>query len=321
MKSASMTGFGSSSFEWEGVEYYLEIKSLNSKSLDLQINTTTPWSSLDTVAYRTLQKHLIRGKITLLVRASPRPAVDIPPKEDVVEINSNVLEALRNQWDNLSAGLRKLHTEELFGRLVAAHPLIFKKPAVIEGAGGPQHPLKSLENNEAAMRIYQAALETAVRVCLNHRFAEGDAIAVALKQYLEKIRLEVEKIKQIDADKEPVIRKKIGDFWIEWNARLGREGAPSVSPDPMRLEQELLYYLEKRDIAEELVRLKQHLFFAFEILESQGEHGRKLGFIAQEIGRELNTIGSKSSDFEILRRVVLAKDVLEKIKEQSHNLL
>ncbi|MFM8960824.1 MAG: endoribonuclease YicC domain-containing protein, partial [Bacteroidota bacterium] len=89
----------------------------------------------------------------------------------------------------------------------------------------------------------------------------------------------------------------------------------------LRLEQELLYYLEKKDIAEELVRLKQHLSFALEILGGPGEQGRKLGFVAQEIGRELNTIGSKVSDFEIQRLVVLSKEVLEKIKEQSLNLL
>ncbi len=331
MSSSSMTGFGRTTFEWEGIEYLVEIKSLNGKLLDLQIKAAEPWAVLDSIAYKAIQQRLVRGKISLQVWAAPRsllhssdpiPSDEKPP----LLINTPILEALREQWlewsgNETAKDQDPLLDGALFGRLVAAHPMIFKKGGSEERLLGPGQITKSPENNNEAIKAYLTALETAIQDCINHRLAEGAATNAALRQYLDEIRLGAEEIRKIDTVKGPLIRKKIENFWVDWNDRLGRDGNLSLSPDPLRLEQELLYYLEKKDIAEELVRLRQHLVFALEVLDSQGEQGRKLGFVAQEIGRELNTIGSKVSDFEIQKRIVLSKEILEKIKEQSLNLL
>ncbi|MFM8318908.1 MAG: YicC family protein [Bacteroidota bacterium] len=331
MSSASMTGFGRSTFEWAQIEYRIEIKSLNGKSLDLQIKATEPWAVLDNVAYKVLQQRLLRGKISLQVWAAPRatsddPTLTHPEEKPPLIINTAVLNALIQQWRDWSATEKASGQDPwvdgaLWGRLVAAHPMIFHRPSAEVTDVASVSAAISPDTDEEAARAYLSALEVAVQDCLEHRLAEGKAIAEALLQYLEEIRSSAEAIQRIDSVKEPLIRKKIEEFWTEWNNQPEREGVPALRPDPLRLEQELLYYLEKKDIAEELVRLKQHLSFALEILGSPGEQGRKLGFVAQEIGRELNTIGSKVSDFEIQRLVVLSKEVLEKIKEQSLNLL
>ena len=331
MSSASMTGFGRSTFEWGQIEYRIEIKSLNGKSLDLQIKATEPWAVLDNVAYKVLQQRLLRGKISLQVWAAPRATshsstINHSEEKPPLTINTTVLNALIQQWRDWSA-TEKVNSQvpwvdgALWGRLVAAHPMIYQKPSTEGAAIASVGALDLPDNNEEAARAYLTALEAAVQDCLEHRLAEGKAIAEALLQYLEEIRSSAEAIQQIDSHKEPLIRRKIEEFWTEWNDQPERDGVPALRPDPLRLEQELLYYLEKKDIAEELVRLKQHLSFALEILGNPGEQGRKLGFVAQEIGRELNTIGSKVSDFEIQRLIVLSKEVLEKIKEQSLNLL
>ncbi|MBM3446684.1 MAG: DUF1732 domain-containing protein [Bacteroidetes bacterium] len=331
MSSVSMTGFGRSTFEWGQTEYRIEIKSLNGKSLDLQIKTTEPWAVLDNVAYKVLQQRLLRGKISLQVWAAPRatshsPTINHPEEKPPLIINTAVLNALIQQWRDWSAtekagGPDSWVDGAFWGRLIAAHPMIFHKPSAENTAVAAVNAFDSPVNNEEATRAYLTALEAAIQDCLEHRLAEGKAIAEALLQYLEEIRSSTEAIQQIDSAKEPLIRKKIEEFWADWNDHPERERVPALRPDPLRLEQELLYYLEKKDIAEELVRLKQHLSFALEILGSPGEQGRKLSFVAQEIGRELNTIGSKVSDFEIQRLVVLSKEVLEKVKEQSLNLL
>jgi len=331
MSGASMTGFGRSTFEWGRAEYHIEIRSLNGKSLDLQIKAAEPWAVLDNVAYKVLQRHLLRGKISLQVWAAPkatthsRSPIHTEEKPPLI-INTAVLNSLIQQWHDWSATEKASGQEPwvdgaLLGRLVAAHPMIFQKAFPEEAAMDSANAFDSPDNNEEAAGAYLTALEAAVQDCLKHRLAEGKAITETLLQYLEEIRSNTVAIQKIDSVKEPLIRKKIEAFWNEWNSQPEHEGVPALRPDPLRLEQELLYYLEKKDIAEELVRLKQHLAFAREILSSPGEQGRKLGFVAQEIGRELNTIGSKVSDFEIQRLVVLSKEVLEKIKEQSLNLL
>jgi uncharacterized protein YicC (UPF0701 family) len=327
-----MTGFGRSTFEWGRIEYRIEIKSLNGKSLDLQIKATEPWAVLDSIAYKILQQRLLRGKIFVQVWAAPRSSAHAvssvhPDEKAPLLINTSLLNSLIQQWRDWAANhhggnQNPLIDEALFGRLIAAHPMIFHKSTPTDAAiDSGEALLNSPENNEAATKAYLTALEQAVQDCLQHRSTEGQAIAKALGEYLRELSSNAEAIQQIDSSKEPLIRKKIEDFWAEWNEQPAREGIPALRPDPLRLEQELLFYLEKKDIAEELVRLKQHLAFASEILEKEGEQGRKLGFVAQEIGRELNTIGSKVSDFEIQRLIVLSKEVLEKIKEQSLNLL
>jgi uncharacterized protein YicC (UPF0701 family) len=317
-----MTGFGRSSFDWEGTEYRVEIKSLNGKLLDLQIKTSEPWSGLDSNAHKLLQQHLVRGKVALQVWSVPRSSSGSPSEvEPNIHINPGVLETLRKQWNELPGEFKGPRAEELLSKLIAAHPMIFARTHA-ENSGKDQRWIADpIENNRAAVEVYQNALELALKDCVKYRLTEGGAIKAALQQYLQEILWASTEIQKIDAAKEPLIRKKIDDFWAEWNGRKEGDPAHSLSPDPIRLEQELLYYLEKKDIAEELVRLRQHMAFANEILENHEEQGRKLGFVAQEIGRELNTIGSKASDFEIQRRIVLAKEILEKIKEQTLNLL
>jgi uncharacterized protein (TIGR00255 family) len=138
-------------------------------------------------------------------------------------------------------------------------------------------------------------------------------------EYLGEIQSILDHIRNNESKKPHTVRQKIEAFLNEWKNNQTLIG--SFAPDPGRMEQEILFYLEKKDVSEEIVRLQAHLHLAEQILKNETEQGRKLGFVAQEMGREINTIGSKASDFEIQHRVVMAKEWLEKIKEQSANLL
>ena len=318
MKSLSMTGFGRTDFTWQDRVYSLEIKCLNSKGLDLQVRSTEPWSSMEEVLLKAAQRHLLRGKVTVhIAPKSPPPGYRLQA-EPAATLRMDLVANLIEQW-NLSAPVLPVswtqnEKNNLLQQIIGSHPGLFGSPQA-----DPSSTDASDQGQEARTCLEQAFMR-ALEPCLGHRKAEGMATGNAVKEALHKI-LEIHALVQnLDLAKPQKIRDKVLSFAASW-IQNHPAGAEPWTPDSARLEQEILFYLEKKDIDEELTRLQQHLSFANDCLMQEEEQGRRLGFIAQEIGRELNTIGSKASDFEIQRLVVLAKEHVERLKEHAANLL
>jgi len=315
MKTTSMTGFGQAALMLGNKSYRIEIKTLNRKGLDIQCRWGEAWSPLEAETLKTLQKEFVRGKITLQLYQ------DEPANKGTAStraISVDILDEVWWTWQNwlISQDPTKTYAPETstgWLELAAKHPLLFKENSAQEDSAVVQ------DFDQDALEIYRNALASAIRSCQDFRRNEGQSIALVVLEYLNEIRGLLAFIAENDSKKGSTVRQKVVGLLDQWKDP--KNVPPSCPPDPLRLEQEILFYLEKKDISEELVRLGAHLELAQSILENENEQGRKLGFVAQEIGREVNTIGSKASDFEIQHRVVMAKEWIEKIKEQAANLL
>ncbi|MFZ9968894.1 MAG: YicC family protein [Bacteroidia bacterium] len=315
MKTTSMTGFGQATLMLGDQSYRIEIKTLNSKGLDIQCRWGESWSAFEAETLKTLQKEFIRGKITLQIYQEDSATKGIGSSRS---LRADILDEVWGAWQSWLVSKNptmKPSPEESTAwlELAAKHPLLFKDSSPQAESASP------LALDLDALATYRTALNSAIRSCQEFRQNEGRSIALVIQDYLNEIRKLLTFISENDSKKSISVRQKINEFLDEW--KNPANVPPGWSPDPLRLEQEILFYLEKKDISEELVRLGAHLELAQSVLENESEQGRKLGFVAQEIGREVNTIGSKASDFEIQHRVVMAKEWLEKIKEQAANLL
>ncbi|MEY3158443.1 MAG: hypothetical protein RLZZ121_1496 [Bacteroidota bacterium] len=317
MKTTSMTGFGRATLVGTHKTYRLEIKTLNSKSLDVQWRWGDLWTPLEAETLKVLQKELIRGKVTLSLYAE-----ETSPKGSVPStgLQFQVLDEVWDDWQRWLATKNqdtttKADLAQAWIHLAARHPLLYKNAY----QNNTELPASGAEPDAATVAAFRDALQEALNLCKEFRSQEGQGIASVVLEYLEEVQGILDHIRNNESKKPQIIRQKIESFLNEWKNNPGLGG--SFAPDPGRMEQEILFYLEKKDISEEIVRLQAHLHLAKQILQNDTEQGRKLGFVAQEIGREINTIGSKASDFEIQHRVVMAKEWVEKIKEQSANLL
>jgi uncharacterized protein (TIGR00255 family) len=173
-------------------------------------------------------------------------------------------------------------------------------------------PNENPTEKEKEWKAVRVVLMDAIRKCQAFREREGKALGKKLKSYAQNIRLHLDSVPQHEAQRVERIRERLKGNLKEF---IGTEGI-----DANRLEQEIIYYIEKIDISEEKVRLNTHLDHFVEILQSEEANGKKLNFISQEIGREINTIGSKANDADIQRLVINMKEELEKIKEQAMNV-
>jgi len=317
MKTTSMTGFGRATLRGTHKTYRLEIKTLNSKSLDVQWRWGDPWTPLEAETLKILQKELIRGKVTLSLYAEEP---NLPNAMPSTGLQFHVLDEVWSDWQRWMAS--KNHDTasgsdlaQAWVHLATRHPMLYKNPL--------QHNNELIstgtEPDSETFAAFRIALQEALSLCKEFRFQEGQGIATVVLEYLGEIQSLLDHIRNNESKKPQNIRQKIDSFLNEWKKNHGI--SESFAPDSGRMEQEILFYLEKKDITEEMVRLQAHLNLAKQILLDETEQGRKLGFVAQEMGREINTIGSKASDFEIQHRVVMAKEWVEKIKEQSANLL
>lgn len=289
----SMTGFGIAGLENEQVVIQVEVRSLNSKFLDLSLKSPRQFSDKEPEIRTLVQNHLDRGKVNVSIEFVPKGAESLP-----VTINKELFNSYYQEFKTLA--------NEVGESPVDLFKLALQSPNVINSI--PQER----EGNEDWDLVKQV-LKQALLKCDGFREDEGKALFKKLNENIELIRRELGEIKI----KEPVRKAKIqeriqGHFsqWMEEN-----------SFDSNRFEQELIYYFEKIDITEELVRLETHLNYFQKTMNEDAQQGKKLGFISQEIGREINTIGSKANDAEIQKHVILMKDELEKIKEQSLNVL
>lgn len=289
----SMTGFGVAGFENEQMMIQVEVRSLNSKILDLSIRSPRQFSDKESEIRGLAQSILDRGKVSISIEFVPRGSENLP-----VTINQGLFKAYFEEFKNL-AELVGTPTNDLF-------KLALQSPNVITSI-----PMEREDGDDWEQT--KLVLEEALKKCDGFRIDEGASLYFKLEENITVIRSAFERVKQEEPIRKERIRQRIRNHFTQW--------MDENSFDANRFEQELIYYFEKLDITEELVRLETHLDYFMKSLSEENGQGKKLGFISQEIGREINTIGSKANDAEIQKHVILMKDELEKIKEQSLNVL
>jgi uncharacterized protein (TIGR00255 family) len=285
-----MTGFGKATKEFEHKTVSVEIRSLNSKNIDLNLRLSSIYRDKEHELKSEITKLLERGKIDLSIYVESKK-VEMP-----VEVNTELAKSYYNKIKQLAIELNEPQTNLL--------SYVLKMPDVLKA--------ERKEPNEEDWKDILEVIYSAIVSLNQFREDEGRSIEKDFMDRLSIIADSLEKIKEHDVARIQSIRDRIRKNLEEV---VGRDKV-----DHNRFEQELIYYIEKLDINEEKVRLKTHLdYFMKTMKEPAG--GRKLNFIGQEIGREINTIGSKANDAEMQKLVVLMKDELEKIKEQTNNVL
>lgn len=286
----SMTGFGKATKEFEKRTVNVEIRSLNSKGMDLSFRLSSVYREFELELRSEITRLLERGKVDLTVYVENK-AIETP-----VEINSNLAKEYHKKIKQLAAELNEPATDVLYQ--------VLKMPDVLKS--------ERREADENEWKEIKTVIAAAVESLNKFRAEEGKSIEKDFSDHLGVIKSSLDKIIELDKSRIAGIKERIKGNLTEVI------GADKI--DANRFEQELIYYIEKLDINEEKVRLKTHLdYFLTTMKEPSG--GRKLNFIAQEIGREINTIGSKANHAEMQKLVVLMKDELEKIKEQTSNVL
>ncbi len=288
----SMTGYGKAIAETPQKKITIEIKSLNSKQLDL--NTKLPWlyKEKEPEIRNIISQKLDRGKIDFSIFC------DMLDDEVATVINKSAVRNYYNQFKEIAAELKIDLDDQIFSAIMKLpDTLKTEKPEISE---------TEWEN------VKNQILESVAMLDL-YRIEEGNSIMVDLKKCITKILSLLETVGTFEQGRITKIREKLMSL-LEDN-----QGTEKVDKD--RFEQEIIYYLEKYDINEEKVRLKTHCDYFIETLKTPSPNGKILNFIAQEIGREINTIGSKANDASIQKLVVMMKDELEKIKEQTLNVL
>jgi len=287
-----MTGFGRAEQSVGDKVFLVEVKSLNGKQFDIRLNIPSLLKPYEFDIRNMLQEKLVRGSvecnITLKQNGASRP----------VSINTELAKAYYQSISELSRDLN-LDTGSVLSALL-------KLPEVITNSTEMLTP--------EDWKGFQQVLLSAVEQLKQHRFEEGKATEKDLLLRIENILVQQEVIAKLEPGRQQKVRDGLRKV-LEDN--VGKDNY-----DPNRLEQELIYYIEKIDISEEQVRLKNHCdYFRSILTEEDASKGKKLSFIMQEIGREINTTGSKAYDSQIQKSVVLMKDELEKAKEQVLNIL
>jgi uncharacterized protein (TIGR00255 family) len=288
----SMTGFGKSIAEIPQKKISIEIKSLNSKSLDL--NTRLPWiyKEKESEIRNLVSQKLDRGKIDLAIN------FDVLDAEIVPVINKNVIKNYFTQMKEISSELGINSDEQILS-------IIMRLPDALK--------TEKPELAEDEWIIVREKISEAIEQLDGYRSDEGKSLEADLIRCIGKILGFLQEVEHFEVERTNKIREKLNSSLIE---NVGKQNV-----DMNRFEQEIIFYLEKLDINEEKVRLKKHCEYFLEKAASLPPNGKILNFIAQEIGREINTIGSKANDAAIQKLVVSMKDELEKIKEQTLNAL
>ena len=282
----SMTGYGSISLQLDELEICIEIKTLNSRYFDSKISIPSSLSSQELIINNVLKEKLIRGKVELRIKF-------VGTSNDSVAFNNSVIKKYIDELKEIS----EFDDSQILKSVLSLPNSISKG---------------ELSFSEAQIKKIIDCLGTVIERVIDFRKIEGENTLKDLKENLTIIKEYSEKIEKIS----DLHKKNIKDELEIKSENL------EISFDNGRLEQEVFYYLEKMDINEELVRLKSHMSFFIETLDNDlKEKGKKLGFICQEIGREINTIGSKANNSEIQSKVVEMKTSLEKIREQVLNIV
>ena len=288
-----MTGYGKAVVAYKEKKINVEVKSLNSKSLDLSARIAPLYREKEMEIRRLLAQKLERGKVDFSLWVEKEATVDATP------INAALVENYYKQIKAISASTGIPEPEDWFTTLLRLPDVTTKTEVEVLDE----------EEWEAA----QKAINEAIDKLTDFRKQEGAALQKKFTEKIDNIANLLKSIEPFEKSRVPKIREKIID---------GLKQIPEVDYDKNRLEQELIYYIEKLDINEEKQRLTNHLKYFHETMKESGHGvGKKLGFIAQEMGREINTTGSKSNQAEMQNIVVKMKDELEQIKEQVLNAL
>ncbi|MDD3356223.1 MAG: YicC/YloC family endoribonuclease [Dysgonamonadaceae bacterium] len=287
----SMTGFGKSIAKHNGKTISVEIKSLNSKQFDLYVRIPLVYKEKEIPLRNDLSKILERGKIDLYI------TIEESAQDATIKIDIARLKNYHSEIKTLASELNIEEPNEWFN-------ILFKLPDVFK-----QEPEKL---DEAEWKAIEKAIDGAVANVLAFRYQEGEALKQVMIGNIQKIRELTLNLEKFEAERIDKVKTRITD---------ALDGLENVVYDDNRLEQELIYYIEKLDVNEEKTRLINHLDYFLETIDSDTSQGKKLGFIVQEIGREINTLGSKSNHSDMQRIVVQMKNELEQVKEQILNVL
>lgn len=288
----SMTGFGRAEQTVGDKTYLVEVKALNGKQLELQVKLPPLLKSYEFDIRNMLQENLVRGTVDCYVSIKQNGTTK------PVTINTELIKAYYQQISNL-AGELEIDTNSVLSALL-------RLPEVVS----PANELLSAND----FKEFSVVLKNAIGELTKHRILEGASLEKDLLQRIANIQIQEEAILQLEPNRIKRIKEEI--------VQLLEENVGKENYDQNRLEQELIYYMEKIDIHEEQIRLKQHCTYFKEIMNTEEEgKGKKLSFVLQEIGREINTTGSKAYDADIQKCVVKMKDELEKAKEQVLNVL
>lgn len=288
----SMTGYGKADAEFQGKKIHVEIKSLNSKALDLTTRVAQLYREKEMEIRAMIQSSLERGKVEFSLWVEKGETVT------AASINGNIVAAYAQQIKEISDKL---------GWNFPADPwsVIVRLPEITQS-----NAVETLSEEEWG--VVRQAVQEAIDHLVAFRKQEGVALAAKFSEKLDNIAALMEQIVPFEQSRVAKIRERL-------ETRL--EELKGVDYDKNRLEQELIYYIEKLDISEEKQRLANHLNYFRETMQNGHGLGKKLGFIAQEMGREINTTGSKSNQAEMQNIVVKMKDELEQIKEQVLNVM
>lgn len=288
----SMTGFGRAEQTVGDKTYLVEIKALNGKQLDVQLKIPALLKAYEFDIRNILQEQLLRGTIDCYI------SIKLNGTSKPVVLNTDLIKSYYQQLEGLASDL-KTDTHSLLAA-------ILRLPEVVS----PANEVLSKEEFE----LFKTVLDAALKELNQHRTEEGASIEKDLTNHINNIEKQEANIMVHEPARKIRIKEEIKNLLTE---HVGNENI-----DTNRMEQELIYYIEKIDIHEEQVRLKQHCIYFREILQSnEASKGKKLSFVLQEIGREINTTGSKAYDADIQKFVVHMKDDLEKAKEQVLNVL
>lgn len=287
-----MTGYGRAVVEFEGKKINVEVKSLNSKALDLQARIAPLYREKEMEIRQMIAAALERGKVDFCIWVEKDAA------DEALPINSKLINNYYKQIQAISEETGIPMPADIMKSLLRL-PDVMNKVEV--------EKLTDKEWSEV-----RNGVELALRALIEYRIQEGKALQKKFEEKIDNIAALLAEIEPYEKSRVEKIRARITE---------GLKSIPEVEYDKNRLEQELIYYIEKLDISEEKQRLTNHLKYFRETMEESRGQGKKLGFIAQEMGREINTTGSKSNQAEMQNIVVKMKDELEQIKEQVLNAL
>lgn len=293
-----MTGYGKAETVLESGKISVEIRSLNGKNADISIKTTLLPKDKELLVRQIIADELKRGSIDVFINFEANAA------ECAKKINQDLVLEYFRQIEEISARIEQEYPGKGICDAESILPSILRMPDVLD-----------MKKTDIINDENWPAVETCIREALERvnefRNREGETLYRDVTSKVRSILSYVDQVEQHEQERITAIREKI----------VGRFEELRLEPDQSRLEQEMIFYIEKLDINEEKVRLRQHCRYFMDTIDTDPQPGKKLGFIAQEMGREINTTGSKANNTDIQQIVVRMKDELEKIKEQSMNIL
>ena len=281
-----MTGFGKSETKFQRKKLNAEIRSLNSKNIDLNLRIPNRYREIETKIRAKINGELSRGKIDLLI------GIDLQDEDKISSLNHTVIKKYIGELKKISAS-----SESDLLKMAIRLPESIK--------------IEKEDISKEEKKILFKIIDKAIIKLNQYRISEGKSIEKDFKSKIKIIYKLVKSVDKLAPKRKDKIRKKIEN--------LSKQNLKEI--DNKRMEQEIFYFIEKLDINEEIVRLKSNLKYFEKIMNEKAPNGKKLTFISQEIGREINTLGSKANDEKLQKIVVEMKDELEKIKEQLLNVL